>query len=260
MQLTKPILVRGGAIAGGRLPLVCTPLVARDEDGLRAELAAVCAKAPDLIEWRVDFFGPIAETGRVLAAARGLREGAEGIPIIFTRRSTREGGQPIALSEQQVLELYEAVCDAACVDFVDWELSGEPAHMQHALAAAHRNGAQLIASFHDFARTPPAAAIVDKFLAAAAAGADIAKVAVMPQDVGDVLTLLSATLEGHRRIALPIVSMSMGAYGSLTRLIGWAFGSSITFAVGDKASAPGQVPIDELRAVLEAVRRAMGVE
>jgi 3-dehydroquinate dehydratase-1 len=51
--------------------------------------------------------------------------------------------------------------------------------------------------------------------------------------------------------------MSMGAYGSLSRLFGWAFGSSVTFAVGDQASAPGQMSIEELRVVLEILQRSL---
>jgi 3-dehydroquinate dehydratase-1 len=58
-------------------------------------------------------------------------------------------------------------------------------------------------------------------------------------------------------VALPLISMSMGAYGSLSRMIGWAFGSTVTFAVGKDSSAPGQVPIEELRAVLQATRKAV---
>ncbi|MBL8473767.1 MAG: type I 3-dehydroquinate dehydratase [Rhodocyclaceae bacterium] len=260
MDFAKPIRLRGQILGGGKLPLVCAPLVAADADGLRAELAAVRAKAPDLIEWRVDFFAAITDTPAVLDALAELRAGAQGIPILFTRRSTREGGHATGLTEPQVLCLYEAVCDTGNVDFVDWELSGEPDLFRHVLAAARRSGAQLIASFHDFHKTPPKDDLVAKFVAMAEVGADIAKVAVMPQDMADVLVLFAATQEAHRRIALPIVSMAMGGHGSLSRMVGWAFGSSITFAVGSQASAPGQIPIEDLRQLLDAIRRGMGVQ
>ncbi len=254
MGMTKTIEVNGKPVAGGKEPLICTPLVARDEQSVLRELAAVCAKRPDLIEWRVDFFAGIADTARVVALARAIRDEAGSVPIIFTRRSTREGGEPTGMSEEQVLALYEAVCAARCVDFVDCEMSSDPSHFQSALQAAHGAGAQLIASFHDFQQTPSAEEIVARFVAMERAGADIAKVAVMPRAIDDVLTLLGATLEGNRRIKLPIISMSMGAYGSLSRLFGWTFGSSVTFAVGDKASAPGQVPIEDLRVVLDILQ------
>lgn len=258
MAMTKPIQLRGRIVGGGKEPLVCAPLVARDEAGLLSELAAVVAKGPDLIEWRVDFFAAIGDTARVLAMLRKLRDGAREIPIVFTRRSTREGGEPIPLSETQVVELYEAACASGCVDFLDCELSCEDEHFQRSLAAAKTCGALLIASFHNFQETPGQQEIIQKFIAMEQAGAHVAKVAVMPRSMDDVLTLLAATLEGNRRVAVPVISMSMAGYGSLTRLFGWAFGSAVTFAVGEQASAPGQVPIGDLRAVLDVGLRAFG--
>ena len=257
MNLSKPLLLNGSPIGGGKEPLICTPLVAKNELDLLRELTAVSAKSPDLIEWRVDFFEGIADTPRVLALAEQIVKAAGGIPIIFTRRSIREGGAKIPLDEDQVLALYQAVCAAKCVAFVDYELSSDPVHFNAALHAAHQAGVQLIASFHNFEQTPPAAEIVAKFIQAELSGADIAKVAVMPRAIEDVLTLLSATLEGNRMIQLPIISMSMGPYGSLSRLFGWAFGSSVTFAVGAQASAPGQIPVEELRTVLEILQRSL---
>jgi 3-dehydroquinate dehydratase-1 len=41
--------------------------------------------------------------------------------------------------------------------------------------------------------------------------------------------------------------MSMGPEGGLTRVAGGLFGSDLTFAIGKEASAPGQIPIGELR-------------
>lgn len=253
----KIIELGGQPLTGGDGPLICTPLVASDEPSLLRELDAVCVKRPDLVEWRVDFFSGIGDTARVLALARAIRERAGKRPIIFTRRSTREGGQPTGITEEQVLSLCEAVCATGCVDFLDYEMSSEARHFQAARQAAQRAGVQLIASFHDFDGTPPGEEIVARLVAMEQAGADIAKVAVMPRVIEDVLTLLGATVAARRRIGLPIISMSMGAYGSLSRLFGWAFGSSVSFAVGDQASAPGQMPIEDLRLVVDIVRRAL---
>jgi len=257
MQMTRPMLVKGKPVGGGTEPLICTPLVGRDEATVLGELAAVVAKQPELIEWRVDFFSGIGDTARVVALGQEIKAKAAGIPIIFTRRSTREGGEQIGISEEQVLALYDAVCAADCVDFIDYELSSDPAHFAAAVALARKAGIQLIASFHNFQKTPAAAEIVAKLVAMEKAGADIAKVAVMPQELKDVLTVLEATLEAQKQISLPIISMSMGAYGSLSRLFGWVFGSSVSFAVGQKASAPGQVPIEDLRTVLGVLQRSL---
>lgn len=256
-MFSRPLTIAGRPVGGGKEPLACCPLVGRDEGAVLAELRRVVAKSPDLIEWRVDFFAAIADRERVVALARQVREAAAGIPIIFTRRSTREGGEAIPIGEGEVLEMYRAVARAGCADFYDYELSSEAAHFAQAVALARETGSQLIASYHNFQTTPPRAEIVAKMVGMRDAGADVAKVAVMPQNLEQVLTLLGATLEASDRIELPIISMSMGGYGSLTRLFGWAFGSSVSFAVGDQASAPGQVPIADLRSVVEVVQRAL---
>jgi 3-dehydroquinate dehydratase-1 len=52
--------------------------------------------------------------------------------------------------------------------------------------------------------------------------------------------------------------MAMGGPGSLTRLCGWAFGSAMTFAIGQGASAPGQLPIEDLERGLALLHKAFG--
>jgi 3-dehydroquinate dehydratase I len=50
----------------------------------------------------------------------------------------------------------------------------------------------------------------------------------------------------------------MGGAGAVTRLAGGLFGSALSFAVGEQASAPGQWPIEELETALALLRKASG--
>jgi len=79
----------------------------------------------------------------------------------------------------------------------------------------------------------------------------------MPRNLEDVLVLLQSTLQSSDKLRIPLISMSMGAYGSLTRMFGWVFGSSVSFAVGESSSAPGQVPIENLNAVLQVLHKSL---
>ena len=257
MTPTRLIHLRGKPVAGGKLPLICTPLVGRTREEVLAELEAVLPKAPDLLEWRVDFFTGLGDAQAVIDTARAIRAAAGETPLLFTRRSTREGGQPITVAEADVVRIHETVCDARCIDMVDWEMSSDAADFARIRAATRANQLPLVASYHNFQATPDAAWLTAKFAEAERLGADVAKVAVMPQGPQDVLTLLAATHAASQTVALPLISMSMGAYGSLSRMVGWAFGSTVTFAVGKASSAPGQVPIEDLRAVLQATRKAV---
>ncbi len=256
MQTGKPIEL-SGKLQGGKFPLVCTPLVGRTGDEILSQLEQVLAKKPDVVEWRVDFFQGIGNTADVLGVAADIRRAAGAVPLLFTRRSIREGGEEIPLSEGQVVALYAAVCQSGSVDLVDFEMDNDAAHVRQVREFSRANKVQLILSFHDFHATPALDTLNGRFLRAQQLGADIAKVAVMPQGLEDVLTLLSATLQASRRLTIPVVSMSMGSYGSLTRLFGWTFGSAMTFAIGAGSSAPGQVPMEDFNTVLGILRKSL---
>lgn len=254
---TRLIHLRGKPIAHGALPLICTPLVGRTREAVRSELETLLPKKPELIEWRVDYFDGIGDTGLVIETAREIKAAAGDTPILFTRRSTREGGEKIGIQEPEVVKLYEAVCGAGCVDLIDCELSSAAADFARLRAAARANQILLVGSYHNFQETPGAAVIEGKFAEAERLGADVAKVAVMPKQPEDVLVLLGATSAASRTVGVPLISMSMGPLGSLSRMMGWVYGSAVTFAVGKSSSAPGQVPIEELRAVLSVIRKTV---
>ncbi|MCW8887215.1 MAG: type I 3-dehydroquinate dehydratase [Motiliproteus sp.] len=234
-------------------PLICTPLVASSREALLQELKVIVEKQPDLIEWRVDFFDQIAEADQVVAMAEALKLGAQGIPLLFTRRAEHEGGEIINMAEADVVALYQQVCASGHIDLIDYELSNDSGYLEQIKNSAETHDIPLIISYHNFQQTPTEQEIVHRLLHAEQAGAAIAKVAVMPNSKRDVLTLLSATEKAAEQLDIPVITMSMGAFGSLSRMFGGAFGSAVTFAVGQTSSAPGQMAIEDLRSVLEIV-------
>jgi len=254
----KAITWRGVPLGGARFPAICAPLVGRTRAALLAEAAVVAAKKPDLIEWRVDFFEGIADANAVAELAGRIKAAANGIPILFTCRWHLEGGEKIGLSQTEVVSLYRAVCESGHVDFIDFEMANEPGQLKEVREFSRAHATQLILSFHDFERTPTIQELNARFARAEQLGADIAKVAVMPRGMHDVLTLLAATLQSSQSLRIPLVSMSMAGAGAVTRLCGGAFGSALSFAVGQDASAPGQMPIEELDAALAILRKALG--
>lgn len=252
----KPITVRGNALNRNGLPLICAPLVAATQAALLAEVETILAKQPDVIEWRVDFFEGVGDSVKVVQAARAIRAAAGNTPIIFTRRAAHEGGAKISVAEEDIVVMYEEVCASGAVDIIDCELS-QPAENRARLRAVSRaHGVAMILSYHNFGMTPDGGELLGKMSDAAAQGADIAKIAVMPKSPADVLVLLGATEAASQSLPIPLITMSMGGAGAMTRLCGWIFGSALTFAVGKSSSAPGQIPIEEMRAALLTVHRA----
>ncbi len=249
-----------GRKPGGDTPLVCTPLVGRTRERVLAEATGILPKSPDLLEWRVDHFGAIADTAAVIETLRALRTAAGRLPIIFTCRAHKEGGHRIALGDAEVVALCEAVAETRLVEFIDFESEHDPGLVSRLRQSTHDQDVRLILSYHNTSYTPGHDFMVERFLEAERLGADVAMVQVKPRDRADVLRLLAATAEADTKVHIPLIAISTGPLGSVSRIVGGLFGSSLSFAVGEKASAPGQIPIGDLVAAFDIIRRARGGE
>jgi 3-dehydroquinate dehydratase-1 len=234
-------------VFGGPIPLICLPLVAKDKTALLQQTAEVIPLEPDLLEWRIDGYDQVEDISACLAALHALKAAMKSIPLIFTCRIHTEGGFK-EISQDKRLALITAAIESGSVEIVDVEMSNEPAFIEKVKKTAQTYNTRLIFSYHNFDETPDETFIHDKLVRAQELGADIAKLAVMPKNYADVLTLLGATLKARTgAVKIPIITMSMGPEGGLTRVAGGLFGSDLTFAIGQEASAPGQIPIGALR-------------
>ena len=245
-QSKEKVIVRGRAI-GGPLPLICLPLVAKNSDSLLRQANELIHMQPDLLEWRIDDYQKVTAVTDCLAVLEELRTVIADIPLIFTCRIDREGGLQ-KIPQEKRLELISAAMASGKVDIVDIGLCNEKDFIETVRKKAAANGVKLILSHHNFSETPTGEFIYTTLVKAQEMGADIAKLAAMPNDYTDVLTLMSATNKARNEVVdVPMVTISMGPQGKITRLAGGLFGSDITFAVGRESSAPGQIPINELR-------------
>jgi 3-dehydroquinate dehydratase I len=248
-----PTLTVRGAEFGGARPLLCVPLVARDHDGLLEQARVAHALAPDVVEWRADSFEDLSADS-VCRAAGDLRAILDE-PVIFTLRAPEEGGATPIGPDARSAVIQQAI-RTRFVDLVDIELFNGGAFIEPIAGVARAHDVRVILSFHDFEQTPEVDVLLDKVAAMARQGADIAKFACMPQQPGDVLRVLEATIASRQAFpALPLVTMSMGRLGLASRVAGFLFGSDMSFAVGQSASAPGQIPIADLRAMIEGLAR-----
>ena len=251
-QPKKPITARG-KVLGGPAPLVCVPLVGKTEEEIRTEARNIPASAPDAIELRVDAWDLVEETGKALSMIGEVRTIVGELPIILTCRGHWEGGVKKVADEKKFL-LYKEAAEAGFVDFIDMELAYGDGKIREILAMLEPTSIPLIISCHDFEKTPSKEMIFSLLGAEIRAGAHVAKFAAMPRSEEDVLSLLSATLMARRQYPdVPLITMSMGESGAMSRITGGLFGSDLTFAVGSKASAPGQIPVAALRQCLSVI-------
>lgn len=236
-----------------KTPLICVPLTGATQTELEEQLEKILPQAPDMLEWRADFFKDLANQQAVIKMIHYMK-GKTDIPLLFTIRSENEGGEKVTLSESAKVELIHAVSERTAVDIIDYEVSNDSKFVQQLRDVSRKNGQQLILSYHNFVKTPDNNQLVALAKQMAAYDADVAKLAVMPSGRKDVYRLLEVTREIDDSLTIPVVTMAMGEVGALSRVIGWAYGSALTFGVGVASSAPGQIAVSELRQAIQAVQ------
>ena len=279
----------GRSIPGpGGLPAVAVSLTGPSLAQARTQARSAIDAGADVLELRVDLLeeaGALAApapldaataAAQVLECLRGLREaidttdGADaGSPVLLTCRTAAEGGRA-QLDDTAYGAFLRSVLDG----LADWAPERRPAAIDvevqrgclpQVCAQAHALGIDVVASFHDFEATPADEVLEEVMARMAREGADLAKIAVWPTSAQDVARLLGvcarATAGAGERsgLGVPVAAMSMGALGAVSR-VAPAFGSALTFAVVPdeqgqaRASAPGQMPIQDVRRCLELLR------
>lgn len=244
--------IRGCRIGEGR-PKVILPIVERAEAAILEKAAQFSTLQADCVEWRVDYFEGARAPGAVARCLAKMRVILRDKLLLVTIRTKAEGGE-LALRHTEYTDLLHTILDTDCADLIDIEFFTAGADLPLLVEQAHTAGVPVVCSSHDFAKTPPRAELVERMVQMQQAGADLPKLAVMPQSRTDVLELLTATAEmADLHPETPVITMSMGALGAVSRLAGEAFGSAMTFANPGQASAPGQVSLDIVNEVLDAL-------
>ena len=176
-----------------------------------------------------------------------------------TIRTKKEGGLA-DLTDAAYGELGTAICRSGLADLLDVEASTAPAVIAAIQQQARESGVKTVFSSHNFAETPPTETMVNTLTDMVRRGADIAKLAVMPHTPADTARLLEATAQAAQATGndTPLITMSMGQQGMVSRICGAAFGSCAGFATAGVSSAPGQPTAPALRTALDALGAMLG--
>lgn len=252
----KTVQIRNIIIGEGR-PKICVPIVGKTKEEILTEADSFADIPVDVVEWRADWYEDVFDTDKVLETAKELNTVLKETPILFTFRTAKEGGEK-AISNEAYKALNLAVAKSGFFDLIDVEAFTGDELVKEIITNAHKSNVKVIASNHDFGKTPEKEELIRRLRKMQELGADIPKIAVMPTCRRDVLTLLDATLEMFESYAdRPIITMSMAGTGVISRLAGETFGSALTFGSATKASAPGQIPVNELEQVLEIIHKSL---
>lgn len=241
----KTITIRNTTI-GKNEAAICVPLVGHTKEEILQELSLLKEKAIDIVEWRMDMFAHVNKMEAVLELLNDIRHHIKDRVLLATFRTIQEGGE-YPFTQTEYCSLYHRVLASGFVDMIDVELFIGDDIVKELLEKAHQNNVLVILSNHDFHQTPSQEEIVSRLRRMQEMNGDVCKIALMPTCKQDVVSLLQATVTMKETYAdRPIVTMSMTQDGVVSRIFGDVFGSAITFASLQKASAPGQIPLDHL--------------
>ncbi|MDW7668132.1 MAG: type I 3-dehydroquinate dehydratase [Bacillota bacterium] len=248
-KLSKIKIQVKGKTFGGEKLLTCLPLVSESIE----QATELIKLNPDVLEWRVDFFNNLDYQNQsdLIEAMKELSKLTNNIPIIFTCRHIAEGGKK-EIKQKDRIKIIEKALETGLADIIDVEMLNDKEFLEEIKALVKKHNKYLILSHHNFKETPNENFILNKIIEGEKLGADITKLAVMANSYGDVLKLFNATYEARiSKVEIPIITMSMGEYGKITRVFGEFFGIDMSFAVGKGVSAPGQMPVEDVRKMLE---------
>ncbi|HSQ20340.1 MAG TPA: type I 3-dehydroquinate dehydratase, partial [Blastocatellia bacterium] len=213
---------------------VCAVITVESVEAVRTAIEQA-ARIADMIELRLDFLRDFDFSDPT--SLRSLLED-KPLPTIITCRATSEGGKQPVDDRIRLRMLVEGARQFA--DYCDVE-----AAYYEAAARFTPDLSRLIVSYHDFEGTPvDLDAVYERITALPAAVHKIVTRAKRPADSLAIFKLLDRARTDRRNL----IAMAMGGPGLMTRVLGPAFGSFLTYGTLEqgKESAPGQPSCDEL--------------
>lgn len=238
-----------------KLPVkTIVPITAKTKEQAIAQAKVIAANADaDLAEFRIDLLNFANDSEQVIALGQELKQILGAKPMIATIRTHNEGGQ-LTISDADYGKTYQAYLQQPFMDMLDVEMFRDQQIVKNTVKLAHAKKVLIVMSNHDFQKTPLEAEIIKRLLKQDELGADILKIAVMPQSKQDVFTLMNATLNVSQQSKKPLLTMSMGKLGTISRIATANMGGSFSFGMIGEASAPGQIDVTQLKQFLKTVQ------
>ena len=230
------------------------PITAKTKQQALAQAQVIANTADaDLAEFRIDLLSFASDTKQVIALGHELKKILGNKPMIATIRTKNEGGQ-LEISDADYGKTYQAYLKNPFMDWLDVEMFRDQKVVSEIVQKAHQKKVLVVMSNHDFQKTPSQDEIEKRLLKQDQMGADVLKIAVMPKSKQDVFTLMNATLKVSQQTTKPLLTMSMGQLGTISRVATANMGGSYSFGMIGEASAPGQIDVTKLKQILKTVQ------
>lgn len=229
---------------------ICVSLTATDKDSLLAQAKLIADSTANIAEWRIDYYDDRDDFEKVIEVLPALKEELGKKQLLFTFRTLEEGGEA-EISLPRYKELCLTIAQSKQIDLIDIELARVEFLGRQFIQEIKKEGVKVILSNHDFEKTPDDATLIFRIGVMHQFGADIGKIAAMPQTLQDVLRIMGLVTKARGFYQLPLAIISMGNLGKISRISAGVTGSVLTFGAIGEVSAPGQIPVTELTQMIE---------
>jgi len=218
-------------------PKICVPVMEKTIKRTARSVRLLDQHDPDLVEIRFDLM-------KSASSFSEIRDATER-PLIATNRSRAQGGQFSGTQQNRLETLMTAAREG--FDYVDIELTSKDD--RRVIHNVRQDGAEIVISHHNSKLTPTESTLKSILEKEKRAGADICKIVCTAKSYADNLRCLKF-VEKHATDA-KLVCFCMGKHGISSRVLSPILGGYFTFASFRPGleTAPGQIPIDELRSL-----------
>ncbi|EMB5604967.1 type I 3-dehydroquinate dehydratase [Acinetobacter baumannii] len=250
----EPVALAAQAQPAATAVKTIVPITAKTKEQALAQAQVIANTADaDLAEFRIDLLSFASDTKQVIALGHELKKILGNKPMIATIRTKNEGSQ-LEISDADYGKTYQAYLKNPFMDWLDVEMFRDQKVVSEIVQKAHQKKVLVVMSNHDFQKTPNQDEIEKRLLKQDQMGADVLKIAVMPKSKQDVFTLMNATLKVSQQTTKPLLTMSMGQLGTISRVATANMGGSYSFGMIGQASAPGQIDVTKLKQILQTVQ------
>jgi len=228
------------------MPIICVSITANNVEDAKKEARRATRLGANLIEHRMDFIKDLDSkkadelfTGKLYTT-------------IATNRRIEEGGHFKGFDIDRMNILTHALnVRGSRPEYIDVELDTWEHFRDYAISAAKFCNAKAIVSTHFMKYTPDLDELMCRYDRSVDIRADIVKIVTFansPADNEIIYKLIEKTKGGT-----PLITLAMGEFGRETRIESVKRGAFLTFASleSGKESAPGQIPIQEMKKALK---------
>ncbi|KAJ3479453.1 hypothetical protein NLI96_g9053 [Meripilus lineatus] len=213
----------------------------------------------DAIELRVDLLHSpqdpddlspyIPPVDYVFSQLAALRQHSD-LPIVFTARTTSEGGKFPSSSSAEAFELFHTALRHG-VEYIDVEMAWPTNLIQNLVS--QKGQSQIVASYHDWSGNLKwdSKVVEDKYWLGESF-ADIVKIVGKANVLEDNFALHNFVEQKRASGAKPIIAINMGFEGKLSRVLNRTF-SPVTHPLLPNKAAPGQMSLAEIQTTLHSI-------